>query len=223
MEIGRWWLDDVLVVAVFGSAATFVVLAVSGVPGARYLVASIVFATVLSGRIVAQAFERLRSGRTTRAICVIGVAISLCFAVGLGFAVSQPAPVQSASTLASWLEAHDLRNGVGGYWAASITTVESKGAVTVRPVLADPDGKLGRYMKLSSASWYAGQHFQFLVYETPVYQDVDSVSATKTWGPPAHTYVVGGYHVLVWSAAFSVAPFPSSSDQAQVAARTSGT
>jgi hypothetical protein len=73
-------------------------------------------------------------------------------------------------------------------------------------VWADPDGKLGRYMKLSSAGWYAGQRFQFLVYQAPVYQGVDSASATKTWGRPAHTYVVGGYHVLVWSNTFSVAP-----------------
>ena len=136
-ETGRWWLDDVLVIAMFGSAATFVVLAVNGVPGARYLVATVVFASVLSGRIVAQAWQRLRPGRATRAICVVGAAVSLCFAAGLGYTVAQPVPVHSASTLASWLEAHDLRNGVGGYWAASITTVESKGAVTVRPVLVE--------------------------------------------------------------------------------------
>src|ERR1019366_6701477 len=195
-----------------GSAVTFVALAVSGVPGARYLVATVVFASVLSGRIVAQAFERLRPGRMTRAICVVGGAASLCFATGLGCTLAQPVAAQSASTLASFLEAHHLRNGVGGYWAASITTVESRGAVTVRPVLADPDGELGRYMKLSSANWYAGQHFQFLVYETPVYQGVDSASAVRTWGPPAHTYVVGGYHVLVWSNTFSVAPFPPPQD-----------
>jgi hypothetical protein len=222
-ETGRWWLDDVLVIAMFGSAATFVVLAVSGVPGARYLVATVVFASVLSGRIVAQAWQRLRPGRMTRAICVVGVAVSLCFAAGLGCTLAQPVAAQRASTLASFLEAHHLRNGVGSYWAASITTVESRGAVTVRPVLADPDGKLGRYMKLSSANWYAGQQFQFFVYETPIYQGVDSVSATKTWGPPAHTYVVGGYHVLVWSSTFSVAPFPPPQDQAQPAGGPSGT
>jgi hypothetical protein len=68
-------------------------------------------------------------------------------------------------------------------------------------------------MKLSSANWYAGQHFQFLVYQTPVYQGVDTVSATKTWGRPARIYGVGDYHVLVWSGGFSVAPFPLSRDQ----------
>jgi hypothetical protein len=207
-ETGRWWLDDTLVMAMFGSAVTFVVLAANGVPGARYLVPTVVFASVLSGRIVARTFERLRPSRAARAIGMLGAAVSLCFAAGLGCALAQPAPVQSASVLASWLEAHDLGNGVGGYWAASITTIESKGAVTVRPVWLTQQGKLGRYMKLSPDTWYAGQQFQFLVYETPVYQGVDSVSAAKTWGPPAHTYIVGDYHVLVWTTAFSVAPFP---------------
>jgi hypothetical protein len=208
MGVERRWLDDALVIAMLGSVATFVVLAVNGVPGARYLVATVVFASVLSGRIVAQAWQRLRPGRAARAMCVVGVAVALCFAAGLGYTIAQPVPVQSATTLATWLEVHHLRNGVGGYWASSITTVESRGAITVRPVWANPDGKLGRYMKLSSASWYAGQRFQFLVYETPVYQGVDTVSATKTWGRPAHIYVVGDYHVLVWPVGFGVAARP---------------
>jgi len=220
METGHRWLEDVLVVAMLGSMATFVVLAVSGVPGARYLVVAVVFASVLSGRIVARAFEQLRPGRVARSICVAGGAVSLCLAASLGCTLAQPVAAQSASRLASWLEVHHLRNGVGGYWAASITTVESRGATTVRPVWADPDGELGRYMKLTSASWYAGQRFRFLVYEKPVYQGVDAVAATETWGRPAHTYIVGDYHVLVWSVAFSVAADPSSRDEVRAATGT---
>jgi len=220
-ETGRWWLDDVLVIAMFGSAATFVALAVNGVPGARYLVATVVFASVLSGRMVAQAWHRLQPGRAARAICVVCAAVPLWFAAGLGYTLAQPVSIPKAAALASWLEVHNLRSGVGGYWAASITTVESKGAVTVRPVWSNRVGKLGRYMKLSTASWYSGQHFQFLVYSTPVYQGVDSASAAMTWGSPEHTYSVGGYHVLVWPVAFSVAPFPPSRVQVQGAGRPS--
>jgi len=219
-EPGRWWLDDVLVIAIFGSAVTFVFLAVDGIPGARYLVATVLFASVLSGRIVARAWQRPRPGWATRAICVFCAAVSLCFAAGLGYTLAQPVAVQRASTLASWLEAHHLRNGVGGYWASSITTVDSSGAITVRPVWTDREGRLVRSMYESSASWYAGQYFQFLVYQMPVHQGVDNVSATKTWGRPAHTYDVGGYEVLVWSVDFSVAPFPQSNDRARVTGRS---
>jgi hypothetical protein len=207
-DIGRWWLDDVLAIAMFGPAVTFVFLAVDGTAGARYLVATVVFASVLSGRMVAQAWQRLGPGWLTRAICVVGAAASLWLGAGVGYTISQPIAVHQAATLASWLEAHNLQNGVGGYWAASVTTVESRGAITVRPVWSNQDGKLGRYMKLSSASWYANQRFQFLVYQSPAYQGVDAVAAAKTWGAPAHSYVVSSYHVLVWSSAFSVPPFP---------------
>ncbi len=186
LEVGQWWLEDVLALAMAGSAATFVVLAVNGVPGARYLVATVVFASVLSGRVVAGAWKHLRPGRISRAVCVGGAVVSLCFAAGLGCTLAQPVAAQRSLTLVSWLEVHHLRNGLGGYWASSITTVESRGAVTVRPVWEDSDGKLGRYMKLSTATWYAGEHFHFLVYQTPVYQGVDSVSATRTWGRPTN-------------------------------------
>lgn len=110
--------------------------------------------------------------------------------------------------MAAWLEAHNLRNGIGEYWAASITTVESSGAVTVRPVSSAADGKLQRTMNQSSASWYEGQRFQFLVYVTPQFDDVDLQSATRTWGDPAHVYVVGRYRVVVWRRPVSVVPFP---------------
>ena len=42
----------------------------------------------------------------------------------------RPDPV---ATLASFLEAHHLHEGIGDYWSAAITTVESGGKVVVRP------------------------------------------------------------------------------------------
>jgi hypothetical protein len=204
---GRW-LDNVLLIGTLGPAVTFVALAEAGPAGARYLVATILFATVLSGRMVARAWQRLRPGWARWAIGVASAVVCSCFAAGAGYTLAQPRPTQTATVLASFLEAHHLRNGVGDYWAASITTVESREAVTVRPVWTEPDGSLGRSMYQSAAGWYAGQHFQFLVYQTPAYEGVDSASATRTWGPPARSYVVGVYHVLVWSVPFSVPPVP---------------
>jgi hypothetical protein len=209
IETGGRWLDNVLLIATFGPAVTFVILAAVGPTGVRYLVATVVFACVLSGRILAQAWQALRPGWATRAICAAGAAVLLCFAAGVGYTLAQPVPIESVAALTSFLEAHHLQHGVGDYWAASITTVETGEAVTVRPVWRDLDGRLGRSMYYTAASWYAGQHFQFLVYQTPPYDGVDGVSATKTWGRPSHTYIVGDYHVLVWPFALTVAPFPS--------------
>ena len=127
LEVGRWWLEDVLVLAMAGSAVTFVVLAVNGVPGARYLVATVVFASVLSGRVVARAWQHLRPGPISRVSCVAGAAASLCFAAGLGCTLAQPAAAQSVLAAVSWLEVHHLRNGLGGYWASSITDCREQG------------------------------------------------------------------------------------------------
>jgi hypothetical protein len=101
--------------------------------------------------------------------------------------------------LVAWLEAHDLRWGIGDYWAASITTVQSSGAVIVRPVAAGNGGALQQMTTLSSPSWYAGQEWQFLVYGKPFIDNVDLDAALRTWGPPAQVHVIGSYHVLVWS------------------------
>jgi len=202
-----WRLDDMLVFATLGSSAIFVILAGANGVGIHFLVAPIVFASVLTGRLVARAWPKVPVGWTARALASTGLAISLSFGAGLGYALSRPEPKQPASSLATWLGAHGLTNGIGGYWSAAITTVESGGAVTVRPVSIGPRG-VQRIMSQSSGSWYAGQRFQFLVYGTSRHAKRYMIAADRTWGPPAHSYEVGRYHVLVWDHTLRIAPFP---------------
>ena len=202
-----WRLDDMLLIATFGSSVTFVILAGANGHGVHFLVLPIVFASVLTGRMVARAWSKVPTRWAFRALAIAGIAVSLSFGAGLGYALSNPEPTQPASFLATWLQAHNLRNGIGGYWSAAITTVESGGAVTVRPVSIGLHG-MQRTMSQSSASWYAGQRFQFFVYGTSKSSKRYLMSATRTWGTPAHTYEVGRYHVLVWDHPLSVAPFP---------------
>ncbi|MGA2804952.1 MAG: hypothetical protein ABSF89_11265 [Acidimicrobiales bacterium] len=202
-----WRLDDMLVFATLGSSAIFVILAGANGIGVHFLVVPIVFASVLTGRIVARAWSKVPVGWTARALAIAGLAVSLSFGAGLGYALSRPEPTQPASSLATWLVAHDLTNGIGGYWSAAITTVESNGAVTVRPVSIGRHG-VQRMMSQSSASWYAGQRFQFLVYGTSRHADRYMIAADRTWGPPPHLYEVGRYHVLVWDHTLRIAPFP---------------
>ena len=204
-ESEPWRLDDLLLIAALCSTVPFVVLALAPGLGVRYLVVAVVFASVLTGRRIARVWPRVWTRPAARGLAIIGMAVCLSLAAGLGFWLSRPGPTNPAPALASWLEAHHLRNGIGDYWAASITTIESSEAVTVRPVLAEADGDIRR-MDLSPASWYGDRRFQFLVYGTPEFDNVDLVSATRTWGAPAHIYVVGSYRVLVWAHPLSVAP-----------------
>jgi hypothetical protein len=206
-QLGERWLDDVLAIALIGTASTFIALAQPASAGTRYLVGTVVLTSVLTGRLVARVWEGVHASSLKRGLWLAGAGMTVCFAVGTGFTVSRPIAVSSPASLASFLEAHHLRSGVGDYWSASITTVASGGAVVVRPVWADGADTLSREMYESSASWYAGQRFQFLVYQVPTDGGVDLATATRTWGPPERTYVVGQYRVLVWPG-FSVSPGP---------------
>jgi hypothetical protein len=207
-------LDDMLLVATAGVAVNFVGVALNNeIANVRYLAPAVLFAAVLSGRMVARGWSAMRSAdarvmwrRATVPLAAAGVAAALGCAACTGYMLSAPGYVAPNTALASWLVRHDLRDGLGDYWAASMTTVESGEAVAVRPVTTGTDGRLYP-MSESTQSWYSTP-FEFLVYETPTFAGVDATSADLTFGPPAHKYQVGVYHVLVWSKPITLAPQP---------------
>lgn len=190
-----WVLDDLLAIAIVGAAGTFLFQAVNGVEESRYMSVSVIFACVLCGRMVARVWTAI-DARTRRAVTAMAMLIVGGLAAGLGYQLSTPATPPTATVLASWLEAHHLYDGIGDYWCASITTVESGGRVTVRPV-ASQRGLIFRMTPQSAADWY-DRPFQFLVFTTPVWLSVDGRTAARTFGTPAHSYTVGAYQVLVW-------------------------
>jgi hypothetical protein len=104
--------------------------------------------------------------------------------------------------LATFLESHGLTSGVGDFWVASLTTVESGNAVSIRPIVPGPDLKLEAYNKGDDPGWFAGHSFQFVVYpSTTAASSSTQVSlrtASATWGRPSTTYDVAGYIVLEW-------------------------
>ncbi len=148
-------LDDLLVVAVICSPAPFVLLAGARGAGVRYLTVTVVFAVVLAGRVVARALSGLRRGWPVALATGAGAALALALGASYGLAMSGPRYIDPATTLATWLEAHDLHKGLGGYWDASITTVQSGGAVVVRPVRQLGDGPVEK-AALSRSDWYKG-------------------------------------------------------------------
>jgi len=205
-EASLWRLDDLLVIAVISSPVPFVLLAGSRGAGIRYLTVTVIFAVVLSGRMVARAFSKLGPGLPLGAFAASGILLAMSLVASYGVGASGPQLSNPTTGLVSWLEAHDLRNGIGGYWVASISTVESDGEVTVRPVLGSRDGGIERAV-LASASWYENRRFQFLVEGAPPGY-VGVVKSPEAWGVPEHTYVVGRYRVLVWSHELSVPSVP---------------
>lgn len=197
-EPGPWRLDNTLVIAVLCAAVPFVFFAGRDGAGIRYLTVCVVFASVLAGRMIARAGTSLRTARSIRAFALAGAVLALGMVASFGYAMSGPQLSNSVTRLAAWLETDGLHEGIGGYWVASITTVETGGAVTVRPVLAGNGGQIERQLKLSSAGWYEGSHFRFLVLGAPIgYGGIREV--VTTWGRPEHVEVIGPYRVLVWS------------------------
>lgn len=196
-----WRLDDLLVLAVFADLVVFVVLTTSDDPGfLRYLTAAVIFGTVLAGRWVGRLVASLPSELLTRrGAAVVCLAVGAAFAAAFGFTLASPMPKQPAAKLGTFLEARQLVVGIGDYWSASITTVATGGAVTVRPVISNRAGSVLRYERQSAASWYTNQPFEFLVYDTArPWGGIGARSASLTFGPVARTYVVGSYRVLVW-------------------------
>ena len=141
----------------------------------------------------------LPAGRPVRVLGILGVALSLGFAAGVGYSLHSPEPRYEVPSLVAWLEAHNLHWGIGDYWAASITTTQSSESVIVRPVEAANWGSPAGDDDPVHPGWFVGQEWQFLVYGKPVIDNVDFDAALRTWGPPAQVHVIGPYHILVWS------------------------
>jgi hypothetical protein len=201
-----WHLDDMLTLACLGSVAVFAALAFDDNPAfVRYLTPVVMFGAILAGRMIGRLVESLRRVSLRRAGAAIGGAVVAAYAATSGVVAGQPAQPVTGVDLARFLDAHDLRDGVGSYWVASITTVASGGKVAVRPVIGDDGGTIVRYDLQSSADWYAGHAFQFLVYDQALpWKGVNAATAVANFGPVARTYAVGTLRVLVWSHPISV-------------------
>jgi hypothetical protein len=66
--------------------------------------------------------------------------------------VIQPTAAPDGRQVASWLEAHHVRYGQGGYWQRSIITVDSGGQGQVRATVGIT--AMEPYLRLAKSSWY---------------------------------------------------------------------
>jgi hypothetical protein len=127
-------------------------------------------------------------------------ALAVGYLASLGYAAAQPSVPPANAQLATFLAEHHLTSGVSGYWLSSIVTVGSDGAVTVRAV----QSSLRPYLWEAKGSWYdaGSQRATFLVTDSQAgffNHWEPSASALAALGPPARTYHVGPYTVLVWN------------------------
>lgn len=198
--------DDVLLFGFLGGVAVFVVLSfVDGSSFGRYLTASVVFGAILAGRAVSRACTAMPTV-TPVAAFMLAALLAGSAATYVATASAAPPP-QGVLELAHYLEHNHLDHGLGDYWSAPITTLESDGRVVIRPVITlHGTLHLVRYRHESTSTWYR-RSFSFLVYNaSQPWGGVGANAAAQSFGPPAHVAVVGAFRVLTWKHPIRVLP-----------------
>jgi hypothetical protein len=157
------------------------------------------FGAVLAGRTLAAGLQASLRRRPRVAVPLAG-ALLACYGAGLGYAAAQPSVPSMNARLATFLAAHHLTSGIGGYWMSSVVTVGSGGAVTIRAVASLP---LAPYPWEAKSSWYdPGPHWaNFLVTSSKPgffnhWQPRQGV--LPALGRPVRTYHTGHYTVYVY-------------------------
>jgi hypothetical protein len=202
---GAALVDQVLGVAIVLNIALFV-LTSAGSEGPHEVADIAPFGAALAARMLT---TPLASGahaagllaRRARAVAYgAGVVVLAGYLGGLAHEVTQPSSPPAFARVASWLQAHHLRYGLGGYWESSIVTVQADGQVKVRALLK---ATLRPDLWLAKPAWYdpTVQQANFVVLSsTPGFKNnwEPRTMISKVFGRPAHVYNFGPYTVMVW-------------------------
>ncbi len=210
---GATLVDQVLGVAIVLNIGLFVVTS-AGSEGPHEIAVVAPFGAALAARMLvrpqaagARAAGPARHARAAglargaRAVAYgAGIVVLAGYLGGLAHDVVQPASPPAFARVASWLQAHHLRYGLGGYWESSIVTVQTDGQVKVRALLKPT---LAPDLWLAKPAWYdpAAQQANFVVLSsTTGFMNNWEPRAliSKYFGRPAHVYDFGPYTVMVW-------------------------
>ena len=198
-------ISQILLVAMVLNVAAYVpsTLANATDLNAREFALVLPFGAVLAGRTLAVSLRDSKR-RWARPALLAGVAGALLAGYGasLGWAAAQPSVPAMNARLVTFLSAHHLTSGIGGYWDSSVVTVGSDGAVTIRAVQHVP--RLQPYLWEAKSSWYdAGPNYaNFLVTSsTPGFFNHwrPNRAALAALGRPTRIYHVGPYTVYVYN------------------------
>ena len=205
---GATLVDQVLAVAIVLNIVLFVVTS-AGSEGPHEIAVVAPFGAALAARMLAGQARPQTAGaqadhtlarRARAAAAMVGLVVLLGYVGGLAHDVVQPASSPAFARVASWLQAHHLRYGLGGYWESSIVTVQTDGQVKVRALLKPT---LAPDLWLAKPAWYdpAGQQANFVVLSSaPGFTNNWEPRALigKYFGRPARVYNFGPYTVMVW-------------------------
>jgi hypothetical protein len=201
-------LSQILLLAMVLNVAAYVpsTLANATDLNAREFALVLPYGAVLVARTLAASFQaRLqagwrRAGAAGRAGLLASAVLLAGYAASLGWAAAQPSVPPMNARLVTFLKAHHLTSGIGGYWESSVATVGSGGAVTIRAVLP---GTLAPDLWEAKSAWYdpRSNWASFLVTSsTPgfFHHWQPDPAALAALGKPVRIYRTGPYTVYVY-------------------------
>ena len=130
-------ISQILLVAMVLNVAAYVpsTLANATDLNAREFAVVLPFGAVLAGRTLAVSLRDSKRRRARQALLAGAAGVLLAgYGASLGWAAAQPSVPAMNARLVTFLSAHHLTSGIGGYWESSVVTVGSDGAVTIRAV-----------------------------------------------------------------------------------------
>jgi hypothetical protein len=168
----------------------------------REIVAVLPLGAVLAARACVP--SRIAGLRLARVAVAAAAIVAL---LPLAAAATRPPAAPASARLATWLEAHRLTYGIGGYWDASAVTVQSGGRVDVRALaLMYNHGptRFAAYDWETNATWYDPKLHDatFVIADRPhsFANDDFTVAVIEQYLPvrPVATYRVAGHIILVY-------------------------
>jgi hypothetical protein len=155
---------------------------------------------VLAGRVLGDRIAAWTRAAKGWFIPVLAV-LSAGYLATLGYGAAQASVPAQNETLASWLAAHRLTDGLASYWQANSTTVDSGRQVLLSAVVQDVRDRLVPYLWEADTANYdpARNYANFVVTDGPSVLPGMQLSAQLTFGRPARIYHADGYTILVWN------------------------
>ena len=206
-RLARWRLaegrpeDELLVTGLLaGIAVNLAAYALTGhaqnSAGVREIAAVMPLGAALAGRVLGAPVLTARA-RQLRLVPVLGV-VAVGYLLSLGYAAAQPSASPARQELAQWLAAHDLTDGLAGYWDANITTLTSGGRVHVGCVWGRGGGLAPCNWETWAADYDPGSH-RATFYVLDRGDGSAQASLERVFGPAGHVYHTSDHIVLVWN------------------------
>jgi len=121
----------------------------------------------------------------------------VCWALTLAPPILYGQPAPANTSLAAWLEAHHLYDGIAGYWLANLTTVNSGGQVTMRAVMDTQCSGVTPMAWEANAAQLNSRAYDVNFFLTDS-GSINERAAITEFGKPAWTYDFQGYTILKW-------------------------